>query len=253
MNKKSLLTAIAASTLALTISFGHVKAAENEETASTKVENVKTTNEVEKDITKVSDSTAIKISGKYHVTASSLTLRASSSTSSKALAYIGKNKTVTAKYKKVVNGKTWFKVTVQGKTGWMSAAYLKKGAGVKKTSSEVGLSNIVSTGKKYLGTPYVYGGTTPSGFDCSGFTRYVYAKNGISLPRTSRAQRAAVKYTNNPQPGDLVFFNVGGGAITHVAIYAGNGMLVHAAGTHVQYQTMSTYWKYYVHSYGTVR
>lgn len=253
MNKKSLLTAIAASTLALTISFGHVKAAENDETASTKVENVKTTNEVEKDITKVSDSTAIKISGKYHVTASSLTLRASSSTSSKALAYISKNKTVTAKYKKVVNGKTWFKVTVQGKTGWMSAAYLKKGTGVKKTSSEVGLSNIVSTGKKYLGTPYVYGGTTPSGFDCSGFTRYVYAKNGISLPRTSRAQRAAVKYTNNPQPGDLVFFNVGGGAITHVAIYAGNGMLVHAAGTHVQYQTMSTYWKYYVHSYGTVR
>ena len=135
----------------------------------------------------------------------------------------------------------------------MSATYLKKGSVVKKTSESTALNDIVSTGKRYLGVPYVYGGTTPAGFDCSGFTRYVYAKHGISLPRTSRAQRAAVKYTNNPQPGDLVFFNVGGGAITHVAIYAGNGMLVHAAGNRVQYQTMSTYWKYYVHSYGTVR
>lgn len=253
MNKKSFFTAIAASTLALTISFGHVKAAENDDT-STKVENVEKTNATAKPVVKrVANPEAIKISGKYHVTASSLILRSQASTSSKALAYFSKNTTVNAKYKKVANGKTWFKVTAKGKTGWMSAAFLRKGAGVKKTSSEAGLSEVLNIGKQYLGVPYVYGGTTPSGFDCSGFTRYVYAKKGISLPRTSRAQRAAVKYTNNPQPGDLVFFNVGGGAITHVAIYAGNGMLLHAAGNRVQYQTMSTYWKYYVHSYGTVR
>ncbi|HWI49431.1 MAG TPA: NlpC/P60 family protein [Rummeliibacillus sp.] len=245
MNKKALFTAIASSALALTISFGHVKAAENNETTAQVTENT--------DVTMVANSQATQISGKYHVTASSLTLRADSSTSSKALAYISKNTTVNAKYKKVAGGKTWYKVTVNGKTGWMSAAYLKKGSSVKKTSESAEMSDIVSTAKNYLGIPYVYGGTTPSGFDCSGFTRYVYAKHGISLPRTSRAQRAAVKYTNNPQPGDLVFFNVGGGAITHVAIYAGNGMLVHAAGDHVQFQTMSTYWKYYVHSYGTVR
>ncbi|WP_146552447.1 C40 family peptidase [Rummeliibacillus sp. SL167] len=246
MNKRAVFTAIASGALALTISFGHVNAAENNQSTST---TAKTTNAIQK----VSNPKVTKISGKYHVTASSLTLRADATTSSKALAYIKKNTTVKASYKTVAKGKTWFKVTVKGKKGWMSAAYLKKGSGVKKASAEAGLSNIVSTGKKYLGVPYVYGGTTPSGFDCSGFTRYVYAKNGISLPRTSRAQRAAVKYTKNPRPGDLVFFNVGGGAITHVAIYAGNGMLVHAAGSHVQYQTMSTYWKYYVHSYGTVR
>ncbi|WP_102692952.1 C40 family peptidase [Rummeliibacillus pycnus] len=244
MNKKTLFTAIASSALALTLSFGHAKAAENNETTSV-TQNT--------EVTMVANSQATAISGKYHVTASSLTLRADATTSSKALAYINKNTTVNAKYKKVVGSKTWFKVTVKGKTGWMSAAYLKKGSGVKKTSDSAGLSSIVETAKQYLGTPYVYGGTTPSGFDCSGFTRYVYAKHGIDLPRTSRAQRAAVKYTSNPQPGDLVFFNVGGGAITHVAIYAGNGMLVHAAGDHVQFQTMSTYWKYYVHSYGTVR
>ncbi|MGX9133353.1 C40 family peptidase [Rummeliibacillus sp. JY-2-4R] len=245
MNTKALFTAIASGALALTIGFGQAKAAENGET-TTKVSN-------HNEITMVANSQATAISGKYHVTASSLTLRSSYSTSSKALAYISKNTTVSAKYKKVVGSKTWLKVTVKGKTGWMSAAYLKKGSAVKKTSESTVLSDIVSTGKQYLGVPYVYGGTTPAGFDCSGFTRYVYAKHGISLPRTSRAQRAAVKYTNNPQPGDLVFFNVGGGAITHVAIYAGNGMLVHAAGNRVQYQTMSTYWKYYVHSYGTVR
>lgn len=254
MNKKSFFTAIAASTLALTISFGHVKAAENDETTSTTVENVEQTETTAKPVVKkVAKPQAIKISGKYHVTASSLTLRSQASTTSKALAYFSKSTTVNAKYKKVVNGKTWFKVTAKGKSGWMSAAYLRKGAGVKKTSSEAGISDVLNIGKQYLGVPYVYGGTTPSGFDCSGFTRYVFAKKGISLPRTSRAQRAAVKYTNNPQPGDLVFFNVGGGAITHVAIYAGNGMLLHAAGNRVQYQTMSTYWKYHVHSYGTVR
>ena len=244
MNTKTLFTAIASGALALTLSFGHAKAAENNETTSV-TQNT--------EVTMVADSQVTPISGQYHVTANSLTLRADSSTSSKALAYISKNKTVTAKYKKVVGSKTWYKVTINGKTGWMSAAYLKKGSGVKKTSEETASSSIVETAKQYLGIPYVYGGTTPSGFDCSGFTRYVYAKHGINLPRTSRAQRAAVKYTSNPQPGDLVFFNVGGGAITHVAIYAGNGMLVHAAGDHVQFQTMSTYWKYYVHSYGTVR
>ncbi len=245
MNTKAIFTAIASGALALTIGFGQAKAAENVETTANGSNN--------NEITMVSSSQATAISGKYHVTASSLTLRANATTNSKALAYISKNTTVSAKYKKVVGSKTWFKVTVKGKTGWMSAAYLKKGSGVKKTSESNALSDIVNTGKQYLGVPYVYGGTTPAGFDCSGFTRYVYAKHGISLPRTSRAQRAAVKYTSNPQPGDLVFFNVGGGAITHVAIYAGNGMLVHAAGNRVQFQTMSTYWKYYVHSYGTVR
>lgn len=245
MNKKTLFATIASSALALTLSFGNVKAAENNDTTA-KVND-------KPEITMVANSQATKISGKYHVSASSLTLRSDASTSSRALAYIGKNTTVKAQYKKVVGNKTWYKVTVKGKIGWMSAAFLKKGSGIKRTSDSTALSSIVETAKNYLGIPYVYGGTTPSGFDCSGFTRYVYAKHGISLPRTSRAQRAAVKYTNDPQPGDLVFFNVGGGAITHVAIYAGNGMLVHAAGSHVQFQTMSTYWKYYVHSYGTVR
>jgi cell wall-associated NlpC family hydrolase len=74
------------------------------------------------------------------------------------------------------------------------------------------------------GAYYRYGGTGPSGFDCSGFTSYVFSKVGVSLPHSSSAQRSAVKSVSNPQPGDLVFvYNGGGGSVGHVAIYAGNG------------------------------
>jgi peptidoglycan DL-endopeptidase CwlO len=69
---------------------------------------------------------------------------------------------------------------------------------------------------------YVYGGTTRAGFDCSGFTQYVFDKVGISLPRTAEAQRQFATKVSNPQPGDLVFF---GAPAYHVGIYAGNGMM----------------------------
>ncbi|WP_235585584.1 C40 family peptidase, partial [Serinicoccus chungangensis] len=57
-----------------------------------------------------------------------------------------------------------------------------------------------------VGTPYQWGGSTPAGFDCSGFTSYVFAAVGISLPRTAAAQQAAATPVSNPQPGDLVFY-----------------------------------------------
>lgn len=68
---------------------------------------------------------------------------------------------------------------------------------------------IIATGKKYIGVPYLWGGTSPgTGFDCSGYVQYVFAQNGISLPRVSRDQYTvgtSVDF-NNLQPGDLVFF-----------------------------------------------
>jgi cell wall-associated NlpC family hydrolase len=72
------------------------------------------------------------------------------------------------------------------------------------------------------GIYYVYGGTTPSGFDCSGFTQYVFGAVGIGLPRTSEAQQQAATSVSNPAPGDLVFF---GSPAYHVGIYAGSGMM----------------------------
>lgn len=84
-------------------------------------------------------------------------------------------------------------------------------------------SGIIGTVQKYLGVPYVWGGSTPSGFDCSGLVQYVFAQNGISLPRMVGGQRAASTPVSNPRPGDLVFYGT-----YHVGIYAGNGMMYDA-------------------------
>ncbi|MFC9333521.1 C40 family peptidase [Arthrobacter sp. NPDC057009] len=82
-----------------------------------------------------------------------------------------------------------------------------------------GLAAIAYTG---IGSPYVWGGTTPGGWDCSGFTQWVYAQAGISIPRVNAWN--AMKPTSTPAPGDLVMQN--GGA--HVGIYVGNGMMISA-------------------------
>jgi cell wall-associated NlpC family hydrolase len=85
---------------------------------------------------------------------------------------------------------------------------------------------------RFLGVPYVFGGTTASGFDCSGFVQHVFAMLGIALPRTADAQydfgHAAV---GGPRAGDLVFFDTYGG-VSHVGIYLGGGEFVHASSSH---------------------
>ena len=74
------------------------------------------------------------------------------------------------------------------------------------------------------GAYYSYGGAGSKGFDCSGFTSYVFRQMGIELPHSSSAQRSVAQPVSNPQPGDLVFvYNGGGGSIGHVGIYAGGG------------------------------
>ncbi len=92
--------------------------------------------------------------------------------------------------------------------------------------------SIVNTAMNYLGVRYVWGGTSPSGFDCSGLVQYVCRKNGISVPRVAAAQRGAGRYVSreNLSPGDLVFFSNGGG-VSHVGIYIGNGNMIHAPQT----------------------
>ncbi len=82
-------------------------------------------------------------------------------------------------------------------------------------------ANVMAVAARYVGTPYRYGGTTPSGFDCSGFVQYVFAQVGVSLPRTSSAQAgAAVRISRSEaQPGDLVFMP------GHIGIYAGGNLM----------------------------
>ncbi|TDF95586.1 NlpC/P60 family protein [Paenibacillus piri] len=107
-------------------------------------------------------------------------------------------------------------------------------------------SSVISTGKKYMGTPYKFGakaGQTRT-FDCSSFTQYVYGKHGVKLPRTSKAQSKVGTYVskNNLKPGDLVFFY---SPVHHVGIYIGNGKMLHTYGAGgVKITNMnSSFWK----------
>ena len=90
-------------------------------------------------------------------------------------------------------------------------------------------NHAVNIAHAYLGTPYVYGGARPGGFDCSGLTSYVYAQLGKYLPRSAEAQFEYVQKIPKSwaQKGDLIFFG-SPGAIYHVGIYVGNGMIEHA-------------------------
>jgi cell wall-associated NlpC family hydrolase len=91
------------------------------------------------------------------------------------------------------------------------------------TSLKPAAGGVLAIAAQYEGLMYSYGGTSPStGFDCSGFTQYVFRKVGISLPRTAEDQRQATTRVSNPQPGDLVFF---GSPAYHVGIYAGNNKM----------------------------
>ncbi len=144
--------------------------------------------------------------------------------------------------------KDWYKVTVGDVTGYMAAPYVYINSRMTNStsrgdSSEASAlrSKVLSFAAKYLGTPYVYGGSSPSGFDCSGFTSYVYRNTVRSIPRTATSQRNALTSVSMSelQPADLVFFG-SGGAISHVGIYVGDGKFIHSphTGSSIKYDTL---------------
>jgi cell wall-associated NlpC family hydrolase len=95
-------------------------------------------------------------------------------------------------------------------------------------------ARVLETADRYVGVPYTWGGNTPdSGFDCSGFTRYVFARHGIQLPRTSREQSRAGQGValdfGALVPGDILLFAEPDEAISHVAIYVGDGRIIHSS------------------------
>jgi peptidoglycan endopeptidase LytE len=105
---------------------------------------------------------------------------------------------------------------------------------------------VLATADDHLGSPYVWGGTTPRGFDCSGFVQYVFRRHGVQLPRTSRQQAAVGTQVATTvtalRPGDLMLFAANGSRIDHVAIYAGDNRIIHssASGGGVGYDELST-------------
>jgi cell wall-associated NlpC family hydrolase len=107
---------------------------------------------------------------------------------------------------------------------------------------------LITEAKKLIGTPYRYGGTTPKGFDCSGFVYYTHKKIGKILPRSSKQmyQKGKTVHKSSLRPGDLVFFNTSKSrkGVSHVAIYIGNNQIIHAVSKGVKIDSLSnSYWK----------
>lgn len=120
-------------------------------------------------------------------------------------------------------------------------------AGTGTDNAEAATQNELTTAAyKYIGVPYLYGGTTTRGLDCSGYTQLVYKQMGISINRTTTTQykQGTAVSKNNLQVGDLVFFNTFGSGVSHVGIYVGNNKFTHA-GTSTGVTTASlgsSYW-----------
>lgn len=115
------------------------------------------------------------------------------------------------------------------------------------TTASASASSVVSYAKQYLGCKYIYGGTSPSGFDCSGFTQYVYKHFGVNLNRTAAAQYSNGQSVTNLQAGDLVMFGKSG--INHVGIYIGGNTFIHAANPSKGVRTDSMSTGYYKTNY----
>ncbi|MEP7226924.1 MAG: C40 family peptidase [Gemmatimonadales bacterium] len=116
-----------------------------------------------------------------------------------------------------------------------------------RTTKSASAARVLATGDRYFGKRYVYGGSKPAaGFDCSGFVQYVFGRQGVRLPRTSRQQatagRAVPLTPNALRPGDLMLFSGRGRGVDHVAIYAGDNRIIHssAGAGGVVYDDLST-------------
>lgn len=165
------------------------------------------------------------------VNSDGVNVRSDASTDSSVLATIEEDAIVT------VNGLVdgWYDVTCEyGTEGYIRSDFLDL------TESSSSNSDIAATAKQYLGTGYVYGGASPRGFDCSGFTMYVYSQHGCSLPHSATSQWQSglgtrVYSISELQPGDLVFFNDpsrnAGKACSHAGIYTGDGQFIHSSSS----------------------
>lgn len=177
------------------------------------------------------------------INASDVRLRSDANTSSSILATLSKGTAVTV----LTQSGSWYAVSYNGTNGYVAQQYVTLGTSLpaEDTGSSAANDNVssvppsssgssaVSIAYQYLGVPYVYGGASPSGFDCSGFTMYVYNQLGISLPHGATPQLKYGTYVSRSelQPGDLVFFSDGSYPASHVGIYVGDDQFIHASSS----------------------
>tara|TARA_Y100001937_G_scaffold122491_2_gene183653 strand:- start:4526 stop:5041 length:516 start_codon:yes stop_codon:yes gene_type:complete len=112
---------------------------------------------------------------------------------------------------------------------------------------------IARLAEQYLGVPYRPGGYSPSGFDCSGLTSYVYKEAGYSIPRSASSQYTALRPVRVPEVGDLVFFRIDGKSISHVGIYVGNYRFIHAPSSGKNVSLADLRLKYWKNTYAGAR
>ena len=169
---------------------------------------------------------------------STVNFRSAASTSSTVLGELKNGTAVTV----LSTSNGWSKVSYAGTTGYISADYLvtaSSGTAINpsNTAASVSISakrqSVLNYAAQFLGVPYVYGGSTPSGFDCSGFTSYVFKNTVGSIPRVAQAQYDATTRVSRDDllPGDLVFFGSSTSSISHVGIYVGSNQFIHAPST----------------------
>ena len=169
---------------------------------------------------------------------STVNFRSAASTSSTILGELKNGTAITV----LSTSNGWSKVSYAGKTGYISADYLvtaSSGTAISpsNTAASVSISakrqSVLNYAAQFLGVPYVYGGSTPSGFDCSGFTSYVFKNTVGSIPRVAQAQYDATTRVSRDDllPGDLVFFGSSTSSISHVGIYVGSNQFIHAPST----------------------
>ena len=189
--------------------------------------------------------------GYGRVDGSSVNVRSGPGTGYSAIAVAAKNEKV---YIIGINNQ-WFKVICGSKIGYIRSDYVAlteipyenaasankplffvggKSTGVTPSAAALNGTTasadaIIATAKKYIGVPYLWGGMTPAGFDCSGYVQFVFAAHGVKLPRTASQQYSSGTSVSkaNLKKGDLVFF--GTGSITHVGIYVGDNQFIHSS------------------------
>ena len=155
----------------------------------------------------------------------------------------------------------WYKVSCNGKNGYVHPDYITFAAVqtpapaenkapvtpdsnvVSYTGTSEARAEVLEYAAQFLGTPYVYGGSSPSGFDCSDFTSYVFNNTVGSIPRVAQSQFNATTHVSREEllPGDLVFFGSSASSISHVGIYVGDDTFIHSphTGDVVKYESLS--------------